>query len=305
SSSKPFAMAEDPQVAHVEADTPPSETEAAPAESSSDAPAVVIPLAPPASSEDLEQQQRQLDEIRAEVIQTPLVGEKIPFESVACEYDKDVSPEFYNKALELCQTYDTIRVIRKDGNCFYRAFLVAQVELILADPDEKARFVSVCKGWKDRLLALGFNDFTTTDFCDTFYEFLDGIVDGGKTWARLYEETFLDDNNANYLIIFLRLVASGYVKEHEADYAPFIDGERTLHDYCVTEIEQMWVDADHLAITAFVHAMGSPIRIEYMDRGAAPDGGWHYEFPEASEQPFPPRIHLLYRPGHYDVIYKK
>ena len=42
-----------------------------------------------------------------------------------------------------------------------------------------------------------------------------------------------------------------------------------------------------------------------MDRGAAPDGGTHYEFPEKSEQAFSPRITLLYRPGHYDIIYPK
>lgn len=38
-----------------------------------------------------------------------------------------------------------------------------------------------------------------------------------------------------------------------------IAGERTLAEYCVSEIEQMWVDADHLAITAFVQAMGKSL----------------------------------------------
>ena len=277
---------------------------ATPLETAKDVDSASPPLPDLEGQERADAEQRQLDEIRAEVISEPLVSDRLPFESVQFEYDKESSPEFYNKAVELSSTYSDIRKIRKDGNCFYRAFLVREVEIMMSDPDEKARFISVCKGWKDRLLALGFTEFTTVDFCDTFYEFLDVIAEGKKTFNQIYEEKFLDDAVSNYLIIFLRLIASGYVREHEADYAPFMDGERSLVDYCVAEIEQMWVDVDHLALSAFVHACGTPLRIEYMNRGAAPDGGFHYELPDKSEQPFPPRVILLYRPGHYDVIYK-
>ena len=54
------------------------------------------------------------------------------------------------------------------------------------------------------------------------------------------------------------------------------------------------------------------MRVVYLDRSTAPGGGGsgggdvhvdvHDFVPEAC-QGRPPRVHLLYRPGHYDVLY--
>lgn len=60
----------------------------------------------------------------------------------------------------------------------------------------------------------------------------------------------------------------------------------------------MYHESDHIHIGALTSALGISVRVEYMDRGK---GGQvnHHDFPEGS----PPFIHLLYRPGHYDVLY--
>ena len=42
------------------------------------------------------------------------------------------------------------------------------------------------------------------------------------------------------------------------------------------------------------------IRIEYMNRSAAPEGGYHHDFIFHER---PPRLYFLYRPGHYDILY--
>ncbi|VDM73206.1 unnamed protein product [Strongylus vulgaris] len=115
-------------------------------------------------------------------------------------------------------------------------------------------------------------------------------------------EDLNDDAEANYLIIFLRLITAGYLKEHAEEYAPFIENV-SLADYCVTEIESMWKDADHLAVTGLVNAIGQNIRVQYMDQNAAPNGGLFYDFPP--DQKEAPRITLLYRPGHYDLVYRR
>ncbi|VDK81679.1 unnamed protein product [Cylicostephanus goldi] len=80
----------------------------------------------------------QLSQIEEEK-QTPLVGDRVPFEVVVMEYDPTESAEFYHKAKDLLATYSDVRIIRRDGNCFYRAVLVAQVELMLSDPAECTR----------------------------------------------------------------------------------------------------------------------------------------------------------------------
>ena len=66
----------------------------------------------------------------------------------------------------------------------------------------------------------------------------------------------------------------------------------------VQEVEPMYHESDHIHISALTAAVGVNIRVQYMDRG---EGGRvnHHDFPEGTE----PRIHILYRPGHYDILY--
>ena len=57
-------------------------------------------------------------------------------------------------------------------------------------------------------------------------------------------------------------------------------------------------ESDHIHIIALTSALGVRVRVEYMDRGMGPTCN-HHDFPEDSR----PQIHLLYRPGHYDILY--
>ena len=60
----------------------------------------------------------------------------------------------------------------------------------------------------------------------------------------------------------------------------------------------MRCESDHVHISALTQALEVSVRVQYMDRG---EGGKvnHHDFPEDSE----PLFHLLYRPGHYDILY--
>ncbi|CAJ0586271.1 unnamed protein product, partial [Mesorhabditis spiculigera] len=250
----------------------------------------------------IEQQDQQLRDIEQETKMVPLIGPKIPFDVVVQEYTPHETPEFYFKASDLSDTYAWIRPMRRDGNCFYRAVLAAQVERIVRDPDELRRFDAVCKGWKDRLLRLGFQEMTTTDFCDVFYELLNQILAHELTLEQALTKCNQDEYS-NYYVIFLRLVASGYLKEHADEYAPFIDNGLPLEQYCAQEIETMWRDVDHLAIQGLVSGLGLSLRIEYLDQTAVPNGGTHYDIP--ADPAHPPPVVLLYRPGHYDLIFRR
>ena len=61
----------------------------------------------------------------------------------------------------------------------------------------------------------------------------------------------------------------------------------------------MGKESDHIHIIALTTATSVPVRIEYMDRIDSQTVIAH-DFPEGSI----PEIILLYRPGHYDIIYK-
>lgn len=99
----------------------------------------------------------------------------------------------------------------------------------------------------------------------------------------------------------------------------------------------MGEESDHVHITALSDALGVPIRVVYLDRSSCDAGGVsvnHHDFiPNPSSGDLPlgtataaggvggsettatggdgesetikPFINLLYRPGHYDILYPK
>ena len=60
----------------------------------------------------------------------------------------------------------------------------------------------------------------------------------------------------------------------------------------------MGKESDHIHITALTSSIGVPVRVEYMDRADSASPNTH-SFPDGSS----PSITLLYRPGHYDILY--
>ena len=60
-------------------------------------------------------------------------------------------------------------------------------------------------------------------------------------------------------------------------------------------------ESDHIHITALTSALSVNVRVQYMDRGEGGKVNYH-DFPDTNgkDQPY---IHLLYRPGHYDILY--
>lgn len=53
-------------------------------------------------------------------------------------------------------------------------------------------------------------------------------------------------------------------------------------------------------ITALCTALKVGVRVEYMDRGEAEGGQVKaHDFPDGLK----PKVYLLYRPGHYDILY--
>ncbi|EFO92812.1 CRE-OTUB-1 protein [Caenorhabditis remanei] len=254
------------------------------------------------TEDDLLLQDQQLKQIEDEQKASPLVGDKLPFYALAGLYDPVSAITFFTKANELAAIYSDIRFIRGDGNCFYRAVLVGIVEILMKDRERLIKFIDTGREWMAKLVKLGFPDWTCSDFCEFFIEFLEKIRDGKYTEAEVFQN-LNDDGTANYLLMYFRLITSGFLKDNCEEYAPFIAEGMTLQQYCETEIEAMWKEADHLSIMALVRATGIRLRIQYMDRSEAPNGGYQHDLPDEADN-VTPDITLLYRPGHYDLIYR-
>jgi len=119
-------------------------------------------------------------------------------------------------------------------------------------------------------------------------------VGKGMTEQELFDQ-LNEQSMADYLVVYLRILTSAELRKGREFYVNFIDGEQSLDDFCQLEVEPMYKESDHIHIIALTSALGIGVRIVYMDRGL----GGNHDFPDSLS----PSIHLLYRPGHYDIIY--
>nr|CAG4652035.1 EOG090X0AE1 [Triops cancriformis] len=239
-------------------------------------------------------QQRQIEKEIADAI--PFVGAKEPVDCLLQEYANDSI--YIGKVKLLSQTYRFLRRTRPDGNCFFRAFGYAYFEQLLKDKEDYGRFQALAAKSKDALVALGFPKFTVEDFYDTFMDTVDKIGKG-LTQEELLG-IFQDQGLSDYIVVYLRLLTSGQLQKEQEFYANFVEGDRTVKEFCQQEVEPMFRESDHIHAIALSSALGAGVRILYMDRGTDHHVPAH-DFPEGLS----PKVNLLYRPGHYDILYAK
>lgn len=95
-------------------------------------------------------------------------------------------------------------------------------------------------------------------------------------------------------------MTSGQLQEEADFFFNFIDGDYSMIEFCHQEVEPMYKESDHIHIIAICKALNANVRVEYMDR-ADGDKVMAHDFPERNK----PNVFLLYRPGHYDILYPK
>jgi len=271
---------------------------------------------------------RQMEDIRKETAKRDFVCEK---EDIAVLVQELEHGSAQQKAHALAKDYKSIRRVRGDGNCFVRAFgfgllehLVGQQAALAAEEQVEARLphvLQIVTASKDQLLAEGFSEFIE-DFWEVLVEQVQHVADGDYAVtaeaavaaggvAALHEAAvarlraaFNDQAVTEYVICYLRLVTSAYLQRHAALYECFLEGV-TVQEFCLREVEPMAVESDQVQVialaSAFAEALGNcGVRIQYLDASDAAACTAH-DFPEG-QAPF---LHLLYRPGHYDILYPR
>ncbi|XP_022972225.1 ubiquitin thioesterase otubain-like isoform X2 [Cucurbita maxima] len=235
-----------------------------------------------------------------EAEKVPFVGDKEPLSSLEAEY-KSGSPILLEKIKVLSGQYAAIRRTRGDGNCFLRSFMFSYLEHILESQDtaEVDRIKINVENCRKTLRSLGYTEITFEDFFELFLEQLESALQGNEN--------------------SIRFVTSGEIQKRSEFFEPFIMGltHGTVDQFCKSAVEPMGEESDHVHIIALSDALGVPIRVLYLDRSSCDSGCIsvnHHDFVPASSDvsgasfgseikiPF---ITLLYRPGHYDILYPK
>ncbi|KAL8619710.1 hypothetical protein ACOMHN_025796 [Nucella lapillus] len=226
-----------------------------------------------------------------------LIGPCQPVEDLIEEYANE-DQVYRQKLIDLRKRYSHIRKVRGDGNCFFRGFGFAYLETLMKDKEEHERFLKKVEKTQEELLALGFQKFTLEDFYDTFVEIADHPSKDNANVEDLLH-LFNDQGLSDYFVVYLRLIVSGHLQMEADFYSNFIEGGRTPKEFCSQEVEPMGKESDHIHIMSLASALNTGILVEYMDRGGQSCN--QVIVPEGAE----PCVCLLYRPGHYDILYTK
>jgi ubiquitin thioesterase protein OTUB1 len=267
---------------------------------------------------------RQQSDIRSEeALKVPFVSDKEPLSSLAAEYESG-SPILLQKIKVLGEQYAAIRRTRGDGNCFFRSFMFSYLEHVLESQDqaEVDRIKGKVEECGKTLQSLGHAEFTFEDFFALFLEQLDSVIQGNETSVS-HDELLIRcqvQSISDYVVMFFRFVTSGEIRKRSEFFEPFILGltNATVEQFCKSSVDPMGEESDHVHITALSDALGVPIRVIYLDRSSCDSGGIsvnHHDFlpttgdlPHASNstaENITPFVRLLYRPGHYDILYPK
>ncbi|CAG8497975.1 16216_t:CDS:2 [Acaulospora colombiana] len=167
--------------------------------------------------------------------------------------------------------------------------------------------LTVLASTKPLLESTGYQSLVYEDFYDVFEEQLKAIVEGGRDEDTLLS-VFQTDEISNQLVLYLRFVTAGYLKKHREDYEPFLEFDYGMTQFCNKYVEAMDQEADHVHVIALTKALKVPVEIAYMSGSSAMEQvNFHEFYPEeesTKEHPLLEPLVLLYRPGHYDILYR-
>lgn len=251
-------------------------------------------------------------------LEGPLVGDKKSSLAITEEYAK-ADPIYVAKTSALPQKYSHYRPVLGDGNCGWRAAGFSYFETLLRLrnknqlEEEFARITSLNNLLKT---AGGFAEWVYEDMADEVTSLLRDLADllpqSVPQAEATLRERFNDPGISNSIVYYFRLLASSWLKANSASYEGFIPDGLGVDGYTKNWIEPVNQEIDHLGMTLLIDALLKPVgfavEIVYLDRSEGSQANSHvFQSEDANgvpTNPSGPMIHLLYRPSHYDILYK-
>jgi len=228
----------------------------------------------------------------------------------------------------LATQYKSYRAVRGDGNCYYRAFLFALVEHLCQNSTtaEDLKRISEYVGRSiEDVVKCGYDRFTIDMFHEEMVDLIaavakereqSGSVAASSISPSLFTRLKEENGTSDYCVWYLRVITSAYLKSDPGRFIHFLDDPSYIDvaTYCAKEIDPMGKECSMVGVLALAEAFQINVEIEYMD-GRPLEGsdeikklvkhsfGVHSESkPNGDASNL--CITLLYRPGHYDILYK-
>jgi ubiquitin thioesterase protein OTUB1 len=225
------------------------------------------------------------------------------------------SPDHIRKVGELGKRgFTHVRRVRGDGNCFYRAIGFAWLEGLA---DRAARGETVFEplpgGWPDASLF--------GDLAGVYSDLRSQVMYPAQTAApevgrQLLARLLVDVRFDLCAVALLRLVVAAFLmdetvredesREGASPVSDVLAAEVALHggvsNFVRTQVLPMGHEAEGASIA--VAAMQLGVRLCIVQLDGSPGTCAEYVYPsEDYDGPFGIKVHLLFRPGHYEVLY--
>jgi len=247
--------------------------------------------------------------IKKEAEKTPLVCLTEDIQKLYQEYEQG-SEVYRQKIMKLAERHSKIRRCRGDGNCFYRAFGFAWFERLMDSKNQFLRQSALnnLAATISLLSSAGYQSLVYEDTYECVEKYMKAVANGEYDEDMLLT-IFQTDEISNYIVLYLRFITAAYLKQHREEYEPFLEFEIGMDKFCTSSVEVMDQEADHIHVIALTKALKVPVEIAYMSGSDAMEQVNFHEFYPDEEVvkgtvTLKPLV-LLYRPGHYDILYRR
>lgn len=197
----------------------------------------------------------------------------------------------FKKGLKLCSTFRAIRVVKGDGNCYYRACLFSFFEN-LPQSQQSSALNTIHTDAKALFIKAGYDEFIYEDFLEPLSEIYQ------KEFALI--DLFNAKEFSNQVIMLFRLIVAATLRVNRSDYEAFVNvTEHGTFDRYLTSVEGLGCESDDLAIAILCKFLKISCTIVVVDnRDTSKEEPEEHTFGYGDSM----HIYLLYRPGHYDIL---
>ena len=141
-------------------------------------------------------------------------------------------------------------------------------------------------------------------FQESLVDLITSIVDGSTTPDQVHRELLEENATSDYCTWYMRVLTGTQLKLDPDRFLPYLeDGSFDIATFCQKSVEPMGVECTMVQVLALAEIFDLQVKIEYLDGHEIINSqlAQHQFGPENSKT----SLTLLYRPGHYDILYEK
>jgi ubiquitin thioesterase protein OTUB1 len=150
----------------------------------------------------------------------------------------------------------------------------------------------------------GYDETVIESFHEALVDLVTSIVDKTSTPDKIHQELLEENATSDYCTWYMRVLTGTQLKSDPNRFLPYLeDSSDDIDAFCQKSVEPMGVECTMVQVLALAEIFHVQVKIEYLDGHVIRnDKLVQHEFgPEEAAT----SLTLLYRPGHYDILYPK